>query len=63
MSLRMPGKNCIANYLKTYTLLTASEGPEYFDHCFIEGTTDFIFGNATLYGDPYYPKREQKIIL
>lgn len=29
------------------TLLTASEGREYFDHCYIEGTTDFIFGNAT----------------
>ena len=29
------------------TLLTAGEGREYFDHCYIEGTTDFIFGNAT----------------
>lgn len=39
-------KNC--NLLGNQdTLLTASEGREYFDHCYIEGTTDFIFGNAT----------------
>lgn len=39
-------KNC--NLLGNQdTLLTASEGREYFDQCYIEGTTDFIFGNAT----------------
>lgn len=40
-------KNC--NLLGNQdTLLTANDSSrQYYDNCFIEGTTDFIFGNAT----------------
>ncbi len=33
------------------TLYTSGNGKQYYKDCYIEGTTDFIFGNATAYFD------------
>jgi pectinesterase len=33
------------------TLYTSGEGKQYYKNCYIEGTTDFIFGSATAYFD------------
>lgn len=44
---RVSIKNC--NILGNQdTLYTAKDGRNYFENCYIEGTTDFIFGEATV---------------
>ena len=44
---RIVVKNC--NILGNQdTLYTAKDGRNYFENCYIEGTTDFIFGEATV---------------
>lgn len=44
---RFVAKNCIIKGNQD-TLYTSKDGRNYFDSCYIEGTTDFIFGEATV---------------
>ena len=42
-------RNC--RFLGNQDTIFLNRGRQYFDHCYIEGTTDFIFGGATAYFD------------
>jgi pectinesterase len=42
-------RNC--RFLGHQDTIFLNRGRQYFDHCYIEGTTDFIFGGATAYFD------------
>lgn len=44
---RFKAKNCIIKGNQD-TLYTSKDGRNYFESCYIEGTTDFIFGEATV---------------
>ena len=42
-------RNC--RFLGNQDTIFLNRGRQFFDHCYIEGTTDFIFGGATAYFD------------
>lgn len=54
LALRVDGdravfRNC--RFIANQDTILLNRGRQYFDHCYIEGTTDFIFGGATAYFD------------
>jgi pectinesterase len=56
VAMHVEGDRCVFRNCKFIgnqdTLLAAGENArQYFDHCYIEGTTDFIFGPATAFFD------------
>ncbi len=54
LALRVDGDRCVfrnCRFLGNQDTIFINRGRQLFDHCYIEGTTDFIFGGATAYFD------------
>jgi pectinesterase len=54
LAMRIDGDRCVfknCRFLGNQDTIFLNRGRQYFEHCTIEGTTDFIFGGATAYFD------------
>ena len=54
LAIRVDGDRCVfrnCRFLGNQDTIFLNRGRQYFDRCYVEGTTDFIFGGATAYFD------------